>query len=147
MVRIPRLGKEWRVPVHRGTGARTLRRGLGLYAGSPLPGRPGNVALAGHRTTWGAPFRRLDRVRRGDAVLVWTPTRRLEYRVSGTGVTRPGDTSVIEPPDTPLDSTPPALLTLTTCHPEFSARERLYVRAVLVAATDLRAVSRPRVRA
>lgn len=128
VVQAPRLGAGWRMPVQQGTGTQVLRQGLGLYAGSPRPGAPGNVALAGHRTTWGAPLEHLDRLRTGDPIIVWTARGRFDYRVVGAGVTVPSDVSVIQP----AVAAGAAMLTLTTCHPEFSARERLYVHAVLV---------------
>jgi len=128
VVRAPRLGPDWRMPVQRGTGTQVLREGLGLYDGSPLPGRRGNVAVAGHRTTWGAPLKHLDRLRPDDIITMWTAGGRFDYRVITSGVTRPSDVSVIASAAAGGGS----ILTLTTCHPEFSARERLFVHAVLV---------------
>jgi sortase A len=127
VVRAPRLGQDWRMPVQKGTGRQILREGLGLYTGSPLPGQLGNVALAGHRTTWGAPLKHLDQLRKGDVITIWTATGRFDYQVRNQGVTVPSDTSVIQP----AEAKGKAMLTLTTCNPEFSARERLYVHAVL----------------
>jgi len=127
VIRVPRLGADWRMPIQLGTGPQVLREGLGLYTRSPPPGARGNVAVAGHRTTWGAPFKHLNRLRPGDAVTLWSARGRFDYRVIATGVTGPSDTSVIEP----AVAGGAAMLTLTTCHPEFSARERLYVHAVL----------------
>jgi len=128
VVRAARLGLDWRMPVQRGTGTQVLREGLGLYDGSPRPGARGNVAIAGHRTTWGAPLKHLDRLRPDDIITIWTARGRFDYRVVTSGVTRPSDISVIEPAAADGGS----MLTLTTCHPEFSARERLFVHAVLV---------------
>jgi sortase A len=130
VVQIPRFASDWRMPVHRGTGTRVLREGLGLYPTGPEPGALGNVSLAGHRTTWGAPFKHLNEIRPGDAIFVRTAQRRYEYRVTSRGVTEPSDTSVIRPD---LDGTR-AMLTLTTCHPEFSSGKRLYVHARLITA-------------
>ena len=128
VVTVPRFGRSWRMPVQRGTGVAVLRQGLGLYTGSAAPGAVGNLALAGHRTTWGAPLNHLDRLRAGDVVRVWTATGRFDYRVVASGVTTPDDVSVIRR----AAAHGQAMLTMTTCHPEFSARERLYVHAVLV---------------
>ena len=128
VVRSPRLGADWRMPIQRGTGPQVLREGLGLYTGSPAPGARGNVAVAGHRTTWGAPLKHLDRLRDGDLITLWTARHRFDYRVISAGVTVPSDISVIQP----MVAGGEAMLTLTTCHPEFSARERLYVHAVLI---------------
>lgn len=128
VVKVPRFGAGWRMPVQPGTGGQVLRQGLGLYTGSAAPGAVGNLALAGHRTTWGAPLRHLDRLRPGDLVEVWTSSAKFSYRVVSTGVTDPSDVSVIDR----AEAGGRAMLTMTTCHPEFSARERLYVHAVLV---------------
>ncbi|GLY26995.1 class E sortase [Kineosporia sp. NBRC 101731] len=128
VVRIPRLGQDWRMPVELGTGTDILRQGLGLYEGSPQPGRRGNVGIAGHRTTWGAPFRRINELRPGDVIQVWTARGRFDYSVVSEGVTDPADISVVQQ----KTAEGRAWLTLTTCHPEFSAAERLYVHAQLV---------------
>jgi len=133
VVRVPRLGPDWRMPVQRGTDADVLRQGLGRYAGSPAAGRVGNLGLAGHRTTWGAPFRHLDRLRHGDLIQMWTARGRFDYAVLDTGVTDPSDVSVIGAGV----ARGRAMLTLTTCHPEFSAAQRLYVHAVLVSESDV----------
>jgi sortase A len=134
VVRIPRFGADWREPVQRGTGGAVLRQGLGLYDGSPEPGGRGNVAIAGHRTTWGAPLKQLDRLRAGDRIVIWTAHRRFDYRVTVKGVTAPSDISVISGERSRDEGSEASarMLTLTTCHPEFSARQRLYVHAVLV---------------
>jgi sortase A len=107
-----------------------LQRGPGHYPGTSLPGQPGNFAVAGHRTTYGAPFFHLDVLRRGDQVLV-TDRRgqRFRYRVADQQVVAPDDTWVID--DDPLGTGRPTL-TLTTCNPRFSAAQRLVVHAELV---------------
>ncbi|GAB6899901.1 sortase [Kineosporia succinea] len=134
VVKIPKLGRDWRMPVESGTGTEILRQGLGLYKGSPEPGRRGNVGLAGHRTTWGAPFKHIDELTRGDEISVWTARGRFDYAVVDEGVTDPSDISVVEQ----KTARGRAWLTLTTCHPEFSARERLYVHAQLIRSTPAR---------
>ncbi len=128
VVKIPKLGADWRMPVERGTGTDILRQGLGMYETSPEPGKRGNVGIAGHRTTWGAPFQKIDQLARGDLIRVWTAEGRFDYEVLSEGVTDPSDVSVIQQ----RTAKGRAMLTLTTCHPEFSATERLYVHAVLV---------------
>lgn len=106
-----------------------LRRGPGHYPQTAGPGEPGNFGLSGHRTTYGAPFYDLDDLQPGDEVHVvdrdgveWI------YIVDSQRVVRPTDTWVIG--DDPLGTGEPTL-TLTTCHPRFSARERLIVFATL----------------
>lgn len=106
-----------------------LQKGPGHYPSTALPGEPGNFAVAGHRTTYGAPFFHLDALRRGDRVLV-TDRRGLRhtYEVAEQRVVLPTDTWVIG--EDPLGSGRPTL-TLTTCNPRFSAAERLVVHAEL----------------
>jgi sortase A len=102
------------------------RAGAGHYPNTPLPGQDGNVAIAGHRTTYGKPFNRVDELNVGDRIWLITPVGEYEYEVSkDPWVTGPRDWSVIEPTSAPS-------LTLTTCHPKGSAAERLIVRAELV---------------
>lgn len=107
-----------------------LARGPGHYPGTALPGRPGNFAIAGHRTTHGAPFFHLDALRSGDLVLVTDRRgRHYTYEVAAERLVLPTDTWVIG--RDPLGTGRPTL-TLTTCNPRFSAAERLVVHAQLV---------------
>lgn len=123
-------------PVHdeplyivEGVGADDLRLGPGHYPATALPGERGNFAVAGHRTTYGAPFFHLDDLRPGDLVLVTDRSgARYTYRVRRQQIVAPSDTWVIAP--NPLGSAAPTL-TLTTCNPRFSASERLIVFAEL----------------
>ncbi len=109
--------------VVEGTGASALRAGAGHYPNTPLPGEQGNVAIAGHRTTYGKPFANLDRLAEGDQIVLETPIGQNVYRVSRAPfVVANNDFSVIS-------QTPGRTLTLTTCHPKGSARQRLIVRA------------------
>jgi len=123
-LRIPEAGTD--VIVVEGTGRSALRAGAGHYPGTPLPGQPGNVAIAGHRTTYGKPFANLDHLRAGALIEFETPVGAYRYRVvrAPYPVSRT-DLSVI-------DWSPGSTLTLTTCHPKGSARQRLVVRAELV---------------
>ena len=122
-LRIPAIGVD--VVVVEGTSASALRAGAGHYPETPLPCEKGNVAIAGHRTTYGKPFNNLDRLRTGDIIRLDTPIGPCEYAVERSFVTTPRDFSVLNP-------TPDAALTLTTCHPKGSARQRLIVTAKLV---------------
>lgn len=129
---IPELGVD--TLVVEGTSPSALRAGAGHYPNTPLPGRDGNVAIAGHRTTYGRPFNRIDELSPGDEIWLLTPVGDHRYVVSepppGWGsnpyITHPADWEVIAP-------TPRPSLTLTTCHPKGSAAERLIVRADLQA--------------
>jgi sortase A len=123
-IAIPDLGVETLV-VH-GTSPQVLRAGAGHYPNTPLPGQAGNVGIAGHRTTYGKPFNRIDELQPGDPVWLATPVGDFEYEVSrDPWITGPKDWSVVE-------STIEPSLTLTTCHPKGSAAQRLIVRAELV---------------
>lgn len=107
-----------------------LTKGPGQYPDTAAPGEDGNFAVAGHRTTYGAPFFHLDQLRENDEIHVTGRDGvRHTYRVVDQEVVRPGDVWVIGPD--PRDSGEPTL-TLTTCHPKFSAAERLVVFAELV---------------
>jgi sortase A len=116
--------------VGEGVGPDQLEDGPGHFPGSALPGRSGNFAVAGHRTTHGGPFGDLDRLRAGDEVHVTDRAgRRHLYRVVEQRIVTPADTWVAGPD--PLGHGRPTL-TLTTCHPRYSARQRLVVWAELV---------------
>ncbi len=121
--------------VVEGISPQALRAGAGHYPDTPLPGAAGNVAIAGHRTTFGQPFNRLDEVGVGDEIRLETPLGVHVYQVVGAPadaslpcrnaacwVTDPRDWDVVGPLEGPM-------LTLTTCHPKGSARERLILRA------------------
>ena len=136
ILRVPRFGSHWQMPVREGTGRDVLREGVGHYAGTALPGAVGNLALAGHRTTWGQPFHDIERLRTGDEVRVQTRWARFTYRVTGHQIVRPSQRDVLDPvPGQPRVTPDQAVLTLTTCHPEYSDRQRWVVRAVLVSAS------------
>ena len=99
-----------------------------------MPGEVGNFAMAGHRTTYGKPFNRIDQLKAEDVVLVETKTTWFVYRVTGHQIVEPSRTSVLLPvPDEPDAEPTVAVLTMTSCHPEFSARQRYVVRAELAA--------------
>lgn len=108
-----------------GTNASSLRRGPGHYPGTPLPGVAGTVAVAGHRTTYGAPFRRLDRLAKGDRVELRMPYGRFVYRVERTRIVAPTATWVTR--RVGYDR-----LVLSACHPLYSAARRIVVFARLV---------------
>ena len=122
IIRIPRIGVD--KAVVEGVEVDTLKKGPGHYPGTPMPGQPGNAAIAGHRTTYGAPFYRLDELAVGDEILVTSRQGRFRYEVTETKVVSPRASEVLNPTD---DNR----LTLTTCNPRFSAKERLIVVARL----------------
>jgi sortase A len=107
-----------------GTGAGDLRRGPGHYPATPLPGERGTVAIAGHRTTYGAPFRDIDDLERGDRIELRMPYGRFAYRVERTRIVPPTEVSVTA--RVAYDR-----LVLSACHPLYSAAERIVVFARL----------------
>ena len=120
---IPSLDVD--VIVVEGTSASALRAGAGHYPESPLPCELGNVAIAGHRTTYGRPFHNIDLLSPGDDIILETPVGTCTYKVNKEPfIVAPTDFSV-------LDRTPTGTLTLTTCHPKNSAAQRLIVQADL----------------
>jgi sortase A len=107
-----------------GTDAGDLRTGPGHYPQTPLPGERGTVAIAGHRTTYGAPFRDVDQLGRGDRIELRMPYGRFTYRVERTRIVEPTETSVIDRVDHDR-------LVLSACHPLYSAAQRIIVFARL----------------
>lgn len=137
MIEIPKIGLRPRSIVS-GVSKKDLRRGPGLYPGSPMPGQKGNVAIAGHRTTYGAPFNRIDELTPGDDIIVFTQQGRFTYRVEappeGNAIQRGPGWWTVKPKDTwVLDPSEENLITLTACHPKYSAKQRIIVRGRLVA--------------
>ncbi len=125
IIEIPDLGVSKFVVA--GVAASDLKKGPGHYPMTPQPGHLGNVAIAGHRTTYGEPFRQLDELDVGDdIVLTDVRGRKFLYQVTQAFVVEPEDSWVVATTDPTR-----ALLTLTTCHPEFSAKQRLIVTAEL----------------
>ena len=132
VLRIPRLGRDYAKVVLEGVSVPDLKRGPGHYPGTALPGEIGNFVVSGHRTTYGGPFNRLDELRPGDAIIVRTARQVVTYRVTSTEIVLPSSTDVIATvPRRPGAKPTKAVLTLTTCHPEYSATERLVVFAEL----------------
>ena len=113
-----------------------LRKGPGHYGTTPLPGQPGNAAIAGHRTTYGAPFGRINELAPGDEIIVETLQGRFVYRVlpGGRGMAgrTPGHRIVAPTALEVLDDHGDNRLTLTSCHPKYSSKQRIIVHAELV---------------
>ena len=108
-----------------GTDGASLRDGPGHYPANPYPGAPGTVAIAGHRTTWGAPFRHVDKFRKRDRIVVTMPYGRFTYEVERTQIVAPDAVEVTR--RVSYDR-----LVLTACHPLYSAAQRIVVFARLV---------------
>ncbi|WP_280887628.1 class E sortase [Streptomyces sp. LBL] len=130
---IPRLGFTWNKPVLENTATATLKKGLGRYANTARLGQKGNFAVAGHRRTYGDPFKDFPRLRRGDAVVLTDGTTWFTYRIDkGPYKTVPSDIEVIDPVPRKSGYTRPGrYLTLTTCDPEWGHSHRLIVWAHL----------------
>ena len=102
-----------------------LKKGPGHYPGTPFPGELGNASIAGHRTTYGEPFRHLDDLEIGDPIIITDLfNRTFTYTVTAQQIVKPSDSWVTATTDPNI-----ATLTLTTCDPEFSAKRRLIISA------------------
>jgi sortase A len=121
-LQIPKIGLDKYVV--EGVEEGDLQQGPGHYPGTPMPGEPGNSAIAGHRTTYGAPFYSVNELQKGDTIFVTTNVKQFTYVVDHTQVVKPTDVEVIGP-------TTDNRLTLTTCEPRYSATSRLIVVAML----------------
>ncbi|MFF8533957.1 class E sortase [Streptomyces sp. SAS_267] len=130
---IPRLGFTWNKPVLEGTATQVLKKGLGHYRGTAQLGQEGNFSVAGHRRTYGDPFKDFPELRRGDAVVLTDGTTWFTYRIDkGPYKTVPSDIEVIDPVPRKSGYTRPGrYLTLTTCDPEWGHSHRLIVWAHL----------------
>jgi len=132
---VPRWVGEPERPVSQGVDRATVLDplGIGHYPETVMPGGVGNFAVAAHRTTYGKPFNRVEELVVGDPIVVRTADAWYVYRVTSMEVVEPSDVSVIAPdPADPASTTPSQrLITLTTCHPMFSARERFIVHGTL----------------
>ena len=124
-IQIPKLGVD--TIVVEGTTASALRAGAGHYPATALPCENGNVGIAGHRTTYGKPFANLDRLKPGDTIILSTPIGSCTYEVAKQPfIVAPTNLDVV------ADNPTTRELTLTTCHPKHSARQRLIVKATFV---------------
>jgi sortase A len=128
LIRIPRLGKDYHYVVIEGVSVADLRKGPGHYPGTAMPGGLGNFVVSGHRTTYAAPFNRVNELHHGDKILVDTRDKQYVYKVTSEKVVLPTEVDVTEPVPFHAGSKPSKhLITLTTCHPKYSASHRLVV--------------------
>jgi sortase A len=116
-----------------GTTTDVLPKGPGHYPAQPLPGAPGTVAIAGHRTTYGAPFRDVDKLRKGDQIVMEMPYAKVTYAVERLRIVKPSDTWVTARRSFNR-------LVLTACHPLYSAAQRIVVFAKQVKAEPSRSL-------
>jgi sortase A len=122
-IKIPKIGVD--AVVVEGVGLDQLKRGPGHYQETPLPGQKGNAAIAGHRTTYGAPFHNVDQLVNGDQIIVETMQGEFVYEIDHVHIVKPNQVEVLEDKG---DNR----ITLTACHPKYSLRERIIVTGVLV---------------
>ncbi|MBA2554744.1 MAG: class E sortase [Geodermatophilaceae bacterium] len=143
-IRIPSFGLDYVRVVLEGTDEDKLTEGPGHYPDSALPGEVGNFAMAGHRVGKGSPFLNLDRLEPGEAIIIETSETWYVYRmldesgaddpdgIPGREIVDPGAIDVVDPvPGEPGAEPTRSLLTLTTCHPKFSAAQRMIIHAEL----------------
>jgi sortase A len=133
-IRIPAIGASF--VVVKGTGSSELQNGPGIYPETSFPGVPGTTAIAGHRTTYLAPFRHIDKLRRGEPIVLEMPYARFTYEVVGSRVVLPTEVSVLDPVGY-------SRLVLSACTPLFSASHRLVVFARLTSTVPLGAARLP----
>ena len=142
LLRVPRF-ENGVLPVYEGTGNDVLQRGVGHYVDSALPGEIGNFAVAGHRRTYGDPFDYINLLVPGDAVIVETAQGYLVYRITGSEIVPPSQSSVLLPvPNQPGEAPTEAVMTLTSCHPRYGSGER-YIAYADLDATYTRAEGLP----
>lgn len=121
-IEIPKIGVK--NTVVSGVGLDQLKRGPGHYPETPLPGQKGNSAIAGHRTTYGAPFHNVDKLVAGDEIIVQTMQGTFTYVIDTNKIVKPNAVSVLEDKG---DNR----ITLTACNPKYSLRERIVISGVL----------------
>ena len=127
-LRIPAIDLDWIVV--EGVGTDDLAKGPGHFRETPLPGQLGNSAIAGHRTTHGAPFGDLDELKPHDLITVERAdgSGLFTYEVKNIVVVSPSEYAAVIPTVDPTIAT----LTLATCTPKYTSRQRMIVNAVLV---------------
>ncbi|GEN81505.1 class E sortase [Actinotalea fermentans] len=131
-LRVPRWGPDYLQAISQGTSRSQVldELGIGHYEGTAMPGGIGNFAVAAHRVTYGKPFNRIEELQVGDALVVQTEETWYVYRVASTEIVSPRQVEVVAPvPGQPGVAPTAAMMTMTTCHPMYSARERYIVHA------------------
>lgn len=149
---IPAFGKDYAKTIVEGVDDASLEKGPGHYPQTALPGQTGNFAIAGHRVGKGEPFLNVDRLKAGDFLIVQTFDSWFVYTVlgdaasgdaevrdasglAGRSIVEPGAVGVIAPVPYHPDQTPTrALITLTTCHPKYTANQRMIIHGELTRA-------------
>ena len=135
---VPRFGDDYLEPIAQGVDKATIldRLGIGHYPGTAMPGDLGNFATAGHRTTYGKPYHQIADLEEGDPLVVRTEKTWYVYRVIDHEIVYPNQTEVISPvpglmPGDPLPELTQRFMTMTACHPMYSAAQRYIVHGEL----------------
>ena len=133
-IQVPRWDGTPAKPVSEGTDKAGVldKLGVGHYEGTAMPGAVGNFAIAGHRTTYGKPFNRIAELKVGDPIVIRTEHTWYVYKVTSIEIVAPTQVEVVAPvPDDPGATPTARMITMTTCHPMFSARQRYIVHGEL----------------
>lgn len=125
---IPSLGVDY--VVIEGTDTGSLQRGPGHYPTTALPGQGETIAIAGHRTTYGAPFSQINAIEPGDEIIIEMPYGTFAYEVTKSEIVEPTDVGIV-------DDVGSERLVLTACHPRYSAAQRYAVFADLTSASPV----------
>lgn len=136
LLRVPRFGEDFKVPINKTFSDKSLESGVGWWEEGAMPGEIGNFAVAGHRVTHGEPFRDFLNLRKGDLVEIETRTHFYTYKLRDNGTDRTVDFSVLwvlmsNPIDRNFDATKP-ILSLMTCSELFHTRNRSVVFGDLI---------------
>ena len=127
LIYIPALrDRAWGVPVLEGTEREVLMKGFGHHPETAVPGEKGNFAIAGHRTTYGAPLNNIDTLEKGDEVIVETKSGWYVYELEAQEIINPWDGWILDPvPGLPSNTEPrDAKITIYSCHPKYTANQR-----------------------
>ncbi len=128
LIRVPRFGADYVRPIVAGTELSVLEDGVGHYDDTAGPGEVGNFSLAGHRVTYGKPFNRIAELQPGDPIVIETRTTWYVYRMVSHSIVSPLQVDVVAPvPNRPGVVPTQPMMTMTACHPKFSARQRYVV--------------------
>ena len=127
-IQIPRFGLD--AVLIQGTDTSSLEKGPGHYPETPFPGQPGTVGIAGHRTTYLAPFRHIDSLVTGDEIMIHMPYADFTYTVQKHEIVDPSDVQITDPVGYPR-------LVLTACNPLYSAAQRYAIFAKLTDSTPV----------
>lgn len=132
---VPRWGRDYAMPISEGVTRPDVldKLGIGHYPETVMPGGWGNFSLAAHRTSYGKPFSQVDILQEGDALVVYTDDAWYVYQVTSWEIVEPSAVEVIAPTPGVADSDPSGrFITLTTCHPRYSAAQRWIVHGELL---------------